>query len=396
MKTSWEFQAGIHNNSCTHSNWYFLPWHRAYLLHFEAICRDAANDPEFVLPYWDWTTNPRLPALFTDKTSVLYDDTRELKPNQAISDELVGRKIVDEITSSRDFIAFAGRGTTPDKPRAKPGPGQLEFTPHNGVHSTIRGHMVTFMSPLDPIFWLHHANVDRLWAHAAVRSVNKPDFLNGKFKFYKPDGSDSEVRVAELISHRGLGYRYDDESERVLFGSAPYGKTREVTEASVFVGRLPGPVRSGQPQTATAPAPQAFRTAFESVGRADAESDPTPIRLTVEGVATPADQDVAVRVFLNTSQATADTSIDGPGYVGTFTFFDHAPGAGHDHAAEDRGFTFDATNAARRLQQNGLYTPGQPFTVTLVTVPLRQPAANVVGAKMVEVKAAGFKLESLD
>src|ERR1700753_991774 len=39
--TGWEFQANIHNNWCPHGNWFFLPWHRAYLLHFEQICRAA-------------------------------------------------------------------------------------------------------------------------------------------------------------------------------------------------------------------------------------------------------------------------------------------------------------------------------------------------------------------
>jgi tyrosinase len=40
----------------------------------------------------------------------------------------------------------------------------LESAPHNPVHDIIGNVMATMRSPTDPIFWLHHANVDRLWA----------------------------------------------------------------------------------------------------------------------------------------------------------------------------------------------------------------------------------------
>ncbi|MEG0186053.1 MAG: tyrosinase family protein, partial [Stenotrophomonas sp.] len=49
----------------------------------------------------------------------------------------------------------------------------LEGFPHNKVHNCIGGvgavdpgpygNMTNFLSPLDPIFYLHHANMDRLW-----------------------------------------------------------------------------------------------------------------------------------------------------------------------------------------------------------------------------------------
>ncbi|MEX0791272.1 MAG: tyrosinase family protein, partial [Actinomycetota bacterium] len=47
--TSWAYQAAIHGNAvadtwrntCQHSSWFFLPWHRMYLYWFERICRAA-------------------------------------------------------------------------------------------------------------------------------------------------------------------------------------------------------------------------------------------------------------------------------------------------------------------------------------------------------------------
>jgi len=65
---SWEGQAKIHQNFCAHNNWFFLPWHRAYLVAFERICRQLSGNPNFALPYWDWTANPQLPAGFASPT----------------------------------------------------------------------------------------------------------------------------------------------------------------------------------------------------------------------------------------------------------------------------------------------------------------------------------------
>jgi tyrosinase len=61
---NWTNQALIHFNHCPHGNWYFLPWHRAYLLAFEQICRQLTGNNDFALPYWNWTANPSVPAVF--------------------------------------------------------------------------------------------------------------------------------------------------------------------------------------------------------------------------------------------------------------------------------------------------------------------------------------------
>lgn len=42
-QTYWQLQANIHHEHCPHGNWFFLPWHRAYIYHFEEICREVAS-----------------------------------------------------------------------------------------------------------------------------------------------------------------------------------------------------------------------------------------------------------------------------------------------------------------------------------------------------------------
>ena len=41
-------------NKCPHANWWFLPWHRAYLYFFERILRWASGNAKFSLPYWNY------------------------------------------------------------------------------------------------------------------------------------------------------------------------------------------------------------------------------------------------------------------------------------------------------------------------------------------------------
>lgn len=81
----------------------------------------------------------------------------------------------------------------------------LEGQPHNKVHNCIGGvgaidpgpygNMTNFLSPVDPIFFLHHANMDRLWdvwtrKQIAVGQPIGPDeddeaaFMDEPFLFY--------------------------------------------------------------------------------------------------------------------------------------------------------------------------------------------------------------------
>lgn len=76
---NWTQQANIHFNHCTHGNWFFLPWHRYYLLYFERICRKLTGDNGFALPYWNWTTHPGVPDVFWDTSSPLYDPNRGVR-----------------------------------------------------------------------------------------------------------------------------------------------------------------------------------------------------------------------------------------------------------------------------------------------------------------------------
>ena len=75
---------------------------------------------------------------------------------------------------------------------------------------------VVDLSARDPIFFLHHANVDRLWAAWNRRgNANSPEPMWRNFAFNRNfvdgDGSPWNVAVGDLGSPAALGYRYDDD-----------------------------------------------------------------------------------------------------------------------------------------------------------------------------------------
>ena len=90
--------------------------------------------------------------------------------------------------------------------------GMLEATPHNTVHNTIAGDMATMLSPRDPIFFLHHANIDQIWASWNRQGgVNPTDtaWRNRTFanNFARANGSLYSIAVRNTLERRGVSLR---------------------------------------------------------------------------------------------------------------------------------------------------------------------------------------------
>jgi len=84
---------------------------------------------------------------------------------------MVGQPVISRVLNSPDFEAFGStrpRGqnsAVASWQRRLGSKTELEFNPHDGVHQAIGGNMsVVALSSRDLIFFLHHANVDRLWS----------------------------------------------------------------------------------------------------------------------------------------------------------------------------------------------------------------------------------------
>jgi tyrosinase len=126
----------------------FLPWHRVYLLDLERELRTI--DPRIFIPYWDWLTVRSIPVWlqnFTPQVDVNGHVIQVTRHPGALG-PLPTQQEVDHALSPTDYTNF----TT-----------ALEGV-HNSVHVYIGGTMASIpTTPADPIFWMHHANIDRLW-----------------------------------------------------------------------------------------------------------------------------------------------------------------------------------------------------------------------------------------
>lgn len=105
---------------------------------------------------------------------------------------------------------------------------------HNRVHVWVGGHMGPGTSPNDPIFFLHHCNVDRLWALWQFRhpGQNYPVTVPGVgVSTPRPHGLNDEMppwntgaerkKPIDVLNHTALGYTYDSDPPGASINVSP-------------------------------------------------------------------------------------------------------------------------------------------------------------------------------
>ncbi|WP_396244033.1 tyrosinase family protein [Hafnia paralvei] len=75
----------------------------------------------------------------------------------------VSLETILDALAPRSFELFGSESAPNHSNSHQHGFGILEAFPHNKVHNDIGGFMGNFLSPVDPVFFMHHANLDRLW-----------------------------------------------------------------------------------------------------------------------------------------------------------------------------------------------------------------------------------------
>src|SRR6478752_3063850 len=252
---SWTYQAAIHGTQaantpsgapwreCQHASWYFLPWHRMYLFNFEAILRSmlpAAARATFALPFWDYSSGApgnALPPAF--RTATLPDGTpnplfvSRRNPSVNSGDPMPSLVTSNSVALGETRFTAAGLGGDPGfgGPQtgfAHQGPafGQLEAQPHGPVHVHIGGASGLMRNPdtaaLDPIFWLHHCNIDRLWEVWNIGGGRNPKvktWLDRTFKLRNAAGASVTMTARGVLDTVGqLDYTYESLPVRAALG----------------------------------------------------------------------------------------------------------------------------------------------------------------------------------
>lgn len=408
--TSWRYQAAIHEyrrtrdplknpsdrlpgkseqdkfwSRCQHTSWFFLPWHRWYLWYFEQIVAATVvklkGPADWSLPYWNYSRGNdldarRLPKAFTERSlpdgspnPLRVDDRENGNDNAPVGDDtdvdIV--RCLQETTfpSSPADIGFGGpktgfmHGGGSDV-------GALEIGPHGFMHVAVNGWMGQFYTAaLDPIFWCHHANIDRLWVVWRKRDASNVDptdsaWLNMTFDFHDAKKAVVTRRVRDAVDTIALGYQYEDTSDPLAaaagFAEEAIAPERRSAMAEQPIAEMIGasegsvPLTAGATETVVALAPPSGPAAAAGAG---------------ESAEAPAADIASRRIFVRLENITGEghprrysVYVNGA-FAGAVPLFgvEEASTPTEAHAGGGLHYRLDVTNVVRALASQGNWDP---------------------------------------
>nr|AGK88243.1 polyphenol oxidase [Cynara cardunculus var. scolymus] len=252
-----ELQLQIHNS------WLFYPFHRWYLYFYERILGKLINDPTFAIPHWNWDhpTGMMLPAMFEDadpalKQNPIFDPYRDVThlPPAILDAEYAGANTGADcvnqissnlasmyrqmITNATDTTSFSGGEFVSGDDPLQAGTliaGSIERGIHTAMHRWVGNPRMAnnedmgnfYSAGYDPVFYVHHANVDRMWKI----------WNNASYVFY--DENEKLVRVfnKDSIDIGRMGYDYERSSVPWL-QSRPVAHAKRSKAAAQSVGTV--------------------------------------------------------------------------------------------------------------------------------------------------------------
>jgi len=193
------------DRNAAHRGPVFLPWHRWMLIQLEAQLQRVLNDATFGLPFWNWAADGGKPkaqqpnsALWkpncmggdgtglngavqtgpfsdssgwnvevaADSNGVLRSVHRPLRRGFDTSTGLPNKSQVQQALNRPHYDSAPWNGSSAGFRDRLEGWVPAASAPHlhNQVHVFVGGDMLISSSPNDPVFFLNHCNVDRIWA----------------------------------------------------------------------------------------------------------------------------------------------------------------------------------------------------------------------------------------
>lgn len=175
----------------------FLPWHRVYLRRLEEALQ--AIDSRIFLPYWRGSVNRDVPPWLVDFTpSVPHagSATNGLQSPFPIVRNPGRPGTRMPTTSDINFELAPSSYTTMTN--------RLESGSHGRVHVWVGGTMSDALAASgDILFWLHHCEIDRLWAVWQRTNTPGPS-LSGPNRIMQPWNED----FSQVLNTEDIGYTY--------------------------------------------------------------------------------------------------------------------------------------------------------------------------------------------
>lgn len=352
---------------------HFLPWHRMFVFYLEQIVRQVSGRADFTLPYWNYTSHDpakrgvvplqfRMPAdpvfgpLYRADRTTLANSGQPIHANQPGDAMDISTAMATQNYSSISGVQGFCRAID------------------SGIHGRI--HVLTGTSKnmgavpyaaQDPLFWVHHSNIDRLWVSWNRNGGANPatgTWLNNTFVFVDGNGQRVAGRLRDFFDSTALGYGYDRHvgpdghedpvSATMLSGTvgATVGRTAERVGNAAAVELGARPMRSALRLAAGRPA-----NALDPAGK-------RRTYLLIKDLHAWAQPEVLYHVYLTPRGSGPDPGV----YVGNINFFDaefhdHGNGALGDALGENF-YSFDVTPLLQRLARGG--KAGRPLEVTVV------------------------------
>lgn len=235
VRTHMTYFSTVNNHNYAHNSSSFLPWHRRYLLELENALK--AINPAVDLPYWNWAVNRSTTgAPFTSdfmggngsggngavttgpfagatqwRINVSPTSSTSLRRAMTLRGSLPTSTDVDSVMNGSTYDVSPWNSASNNGLRNRV-EGGLTPNLHGRIHVWVGGHMAQTDSPNDPVFFLHHCNIDRIWSRWQARW----GFDAGH---YQPGGNVTNVvdvnealspfgvTVASTLDHRSL-YTY--------------------------------------------------------------------------------------------------------------------------------------------------------------------------------------------